>query len=272
MMEALSEEELLQFLCEEGGKAKNSELLTRYQTLINHLDPQLRANHRQTFKEIINKVAVVKQEDGEKYVILKKRYQPLIAGIANPEASLPPTQTSMGSEGQQSHAGLAQWEGSSSASPPSVTVLSPPPERASTKEKQLSVVPRINVKDFSSLIQTHLSTQRTGLHSVGLPHHVERPSSSPSSPKGPRAKCHSAKLQEEDEADGIPRDSDQDVFEDGGSSMGSASVALDPVEKEWLQGAASGNSPALSELLKQEPALAWKKASCACVLFDCGHP
>ncbi|XP_067163530.1 microtubule-associated protein 1A-like isoform X1 [Apteryx mantelli] len=49
--------------------------------------------------------------------------------------------------------------------------------------------------------------------------------------------------------------------EDGSSSVGSSPVALDPVEKEWLQGAASGDLPVLSQLLQQEPSLATKKVS-----------
>ncbi|KAM9120828.1 uncharacterized protein ACDP82_014734 isoform 2-T2 [Pangshura tecta] len=58
-------------------------------------------------------------------------------------------------------------------------------------------------------------------------------------------------------------ESEQDASEDGGSSLGSSSVALDPVEKEWLQGAASGHLLTLSHLLKQEPSLATRKASVA---------
>ncbi|XP_039355077.1 ankyrin repeat domain-containing protein SOWAHC-like isoform X8 [Mauremys reevesii] len=54
-------------------------------------------------------------------------------------------------------------------------------------------------------------------------------------------------------------ESEQDASEDGGSSLGSSSVALDPVEKEWLQGAASGHLLTLSHLLKQEPSLATRK-------------
>ncbi|XP_040432008.1 ankyrin repeat domain-containing protein SOWAHC-like isoform X5 [Cygnus olor] len=57
-------------------------------------------------------------------------------------------------------------------------------------------------------------------------------------------------------------DSEQDAreaSEDGSSSVGASPVALDPVEKEWLQGAAGGDLPVLSHLLQQEPALATKK-------------
>ncbi|XP_069099621.1 ankyrin repeat domain-containing protein SOWAHA-like isoform X2 [Pleurodeles waltl] len=258
-MEQLSEEELLHFLCAEGGKAKNSELLARYQPLINHVDPQLRALHRQTFKEIINKVAVVKQEHGEKYVILKKRFQPPAADTAStaiPAATVP---SSMCSRVQQPGSGLVQWEGESRAAKSPDQAPSPPAERASPKEKHHGAVPRIQVKDFSAVLQSQLSSQWTGLHSVGWAHPVERPSSRPDSPEGRGAKSQSAASQEDEDAENSPKDMEQEVFEDGGSSVGSASVALDPVEKEWLQGAASGNCPALSQLLKQEPALAWKK-------------
>ncbi|KAG6930099.1 sosondowah ankyrin repeat domain family member C [Chelydra serpentina] len=54
-------------------------------------------------------------------------------------------------------------------------------------------------------------------------------------------------------------ESEQDASEDGGSSLGSSPVALDPVEKKWLQGAASGHLITLSHLLKQEPSLATRK-------------
>ncbi|KAM9120829.1 uncharacterized protein ACDP82_014734 isoform 3-T6 [Pangshura tecta] len=70
----------------------------------------------------------------------------------------------------------------------------------------------------------------------------------------------------EEDAESISKpESEQDASEDGGSSLGSSSVALDPVEKEWLQGAASGHLLTLSHLLKQEPSLATRKASVALV-------
>ncbi|XP_039355074.1 ankyrin repeat domain-containing protein SOWAHA-like isoform X5 [Mauremys reevesii] len=64
----------------------------------------------------------------------------------------------------------------------------------------------------------------------------------------------------EEDAESVSKpESEQDASEDGGSSLGSSSVALDPVEKEWLQGAASGHLLTLSHLLKQEPSLATRK-------------
>ncbi|XP_062445564.1 collagen alpha-1(I) chain-like [Rhea pennata] len=59
------------------------------------------------------------------------------------------------------------------------------------------------------------------------------------------------------EEDGEP--AAKEASEDGSGGMGSCPVALDPMEKEWLQGAASGDLPVLSQLLQQEPSLATKK-------------
>ncbi|KAH1181898.1 hypothetical protein KIL84_009652 [Mauremys mutica] len=70
----------------------------------------------------------------------------------------------------------------------------------------------------------------------------------------------------EEDAESVSKpESEQDASEDGGSSPGSSSVALDPVEKEWLQGAASGHLLTLSHLLKQEPSLATRKATQPCL-------
>ncbi|KAK7905115.1 hypothetical protein WMY93_017722 [Mugilogobius chulae] len=52
-------------------------------------------------------------------------------------------------------------------------------------------------------------------------------------------------------------ESEQD--EESNGSMGSASVALDPVEKEWIYSAAGARVPDLSHLLRQDPTLANKK-------------
>nr|XP_048675944.1 ankyrin repeat domain-containing protein SOWAHC-like [Caretta caretta] len=64
----------------------------------------------------------------------------------------------------------------------------------------------------------------------------------------------------EEDAESVSKPaSEHEASEDGGSSLGSSPVALDLVEKEWLQGAASGHLLTLSHLLKQEPSLATRK-------------
>ncbi|XP_069740751.1 uncharacterized protein [Narcine bancroftii] len=74
----LREDAVADFLARNGGRVKNKELIERFKTLINAPDPQLKAKYRDIFKDLINKIAVVKQEDGEKYIVLKKKYQHLV--------------------------------------------------------------------------------------------------------------------------------------------------------------------------------------------------
>ncbi|XP_033009817.1 ankyrin repeat domain-containing protein SOWAHC-like [Lacerta agilis] len=61
--------------------------------------------------------------------------------------------------------------------------------------------------------------------------------------------------------DGAPPESDRDGADDGGGNGPGvpSPVALEPLEKEWLQAAAGGHVATLSHLLQQDPSLASKK-------------
>lgn len=72
---ALTQESVLSFLLERGGKAKNSELLNNFRRQISSSDPAEKQHNRDLFKKLVNSVAVVKQIDGVKFVVVKKRYQ-----------------------------------------------------------------------------------------------------------------------------------------------------------------------------------------------------
>nr|XP_020662685.1 ankyrin repeat domain-containing protein SOWAHA-like [Pogona vitticeps] len=52
---------------------------------------------------------------------------------------------------------------------------------------------------------------------------------------------------------------ERDAFNDGGGSPGPNAGALETLEKEWLQGAASGHLATLKDLLQQDPTLATRK-------------
>ncbi|XP_029767675.1 ankyrin repeat domain-containing protein SOWAHC-like isoform X4 [Terrapene carolina triunguis] len=133
--------------------------------------------------ELGKKLALVRQGEGEKYVVLKQRSQEAAPG--------PP-------------AGMALWEG----------------PRAGPEEE--AALPHILVTDFSAS-----STAAWGsLEGVPATAPDPQPESEP-----PRAA--------EEDAESVSK--------------------LDPVEKEWLQGAASGHLLTLSHLLKQEPSLATRK-------------
>uniref|UniRef100_A0A3P8Z735 SOWAHA-C winged helix-turn-helix domain-containing protein n=1 Tax=Esox lucius TaxID=8010 RepID=A0A3P8Z735_ESOLU len=72
---ALTQETILTFLLEHGGKVKNSELLNNYKHQINCSDPAEKKHNRDVFKSIINSIAFVKQIDDIKFVVVKNRYQ-----------------------------------------------------------------------------------------------------------------------------------------------------------------------------------------------------
>lgn len=71
---ALTQESLLSFLLERGGRVTNSELLSNFRGRISG-DPAEKQHNRELFKRLVNSVAVVKQADGVKFVCVKKRYQ-----------------------------------------------------------------------------------------------------------------------------------------------------------------------------------------------------
>lgn len=72
----VSQAAVLGFLQEHGGKVRNSDLLSRFKPLLDAGDPRGRAARRDRFKQFVNDVAVVKELDGVKFVVLKKKLRP----------------------------------------------------------------------------------------------------------------------------------------------------------------------------------------------------
>lgn len=81
----VSQAAVLGFLREQGGQVRNSELLSRFKPLLDAGDPRGRAARRDRFKKFVNNVAVVKELDGVKFVVLRKKPRP----PEEPEAPLP---------------------------------------------------------------------------------------------------------------------------------------------------------------------------------------
>ncbi|XP_069567038.1 ankyrin repeat domain-containing protein SOWAHD isoform X2 [Brachyistius frenatus] len=186
-MSDVSEESLLDYFYSAGGdsgKVKNADMLKTFKPFIGHRDLQLRAKHREEFKLIIDRIAVVKSENGEKYLILKKKYRHLLH-----ERGAKHHGTDGG--GRRHPTGAAEWEVTDAATAP--------PHQGEEADEMMS--------------------------------------------------C--------DESE-----SEQD--EEGTGSMGSATVALDPIEKEWIYSAAGARVPDLSQLLQQDPSLANKKVAPDC--------
>ncbi|XP_054832324.1 ankyrin repeat domain-containing protein SOWAHA [Eublepharis macularius] len=88
---ALSQEAVLGFLRENGGKVRNSELLSRFKPLLEPPggEPEERAALRDSFKYFVNSVAVVKEQDGAKFVVLRKK---LLRALDGEEPDPAPTE------------------------------------------------------------------------------------------------------------------------------------------------------------------------------------
>ncbi|KAM7156091.1 ankyrin repeat domain-containing protein SOWAHB [Molossus nigricans] len=89
MARELSQEALLDFLCQAGGQVTNAALLSHFKSFLRDPDasPRQHQRRRELFKGFVNSVAAVRQDpDGTKYVVLKKRYRELLGeeGLQRP--------------------------------------------------------------------------------------------------------------------------------------------------------------------------------------------
>ncbi|XP_067856937.1 ankyrin repeat domain-containing protein SOWAHA-like isoform X2 [Heptranchias perlo] len=292
--EELREEALVDFLAKRGGRVKNKELVERFKKLINAPEPQLKAKYRDAFKDIVNKIALVKQEDGEKYIVLKKKYRHLVLErdgcnkeekmtLSTPvkesnelwwKKELP---TRSGEEKQTSFNSEAQhiMKKSPNETLQNLFISGPLSSKIcaknSTPEKgnkcewivQELPTPTTYTKSKALLELTSDSQENPSLccsEAFEEKQDKELAIVSESDAAGPVHIEVKVEEPQEEEFDNVFKDdSEQNGFEDGSGSMGSPSVALDPLEKEWLKYAASGHLTALCDLLGQDPSLAMKK-------------
>lgn len=89
MARELSQEALLDFLCQAGGRVANAALLSHFKGFLRDpgASPGQHLRRRELFKGFVNSVAAVCQDpDGTKYVVLKKRYRDLLGeeGLQRP--------------------------------------------------------------------------------------------------------------------------------------------------------------------------------------------
>lgn len=69
-----SQEEVLQFLTDRGGRVKNLELIDYFKCVF-PTDPEKKAVIRESFKGFVDNIAFVKIENGVKFVCLRKKYR-----------------------------------------------------------------------------------------------------------------------------------------------------------------------------------------------------
>ncbi|XP_058396307.1 ankyrin repeat domain-containing protein SOWAHA [Diceros bicornis minor] len=110
----VSQAAVLGFLQEHGGKVRNSELVSRFKPLLDAGDPRGRAARRDRFKQFVNDVAVVKEFDGVKFVVLRKKPraredpEPLPSCVppSTPGAPAPPSNITSVSQGETAASGV----------------------------------------------------------------------------------------------------------------------------------------------------------------------
>ena len=76
-------ESVRQLMLANGGRITNHDLVKSYKRWLT--DPQEKENARAQFKDYVNTLATIKQENGEKYLILKKKFQLFL--FAKPSSS-----------------------------------------------------------------------------------------------------------------------------------------------------------------------------------------
>lgn len=76
-----TQESVLDFLLENGGRVKNKVLIEHFKVFLSSDNPK-RTLFKERFKRFIDNIAYVKQEDGEKVVCLKKKYRETRRGRA----------------------------------------------------------------------------------------------------------------------------------------------------------------------------------------------
>ncbi|KAI3357776.1 hypothetical protein L3Q82_016169 [Scortum barcoo] len=263
-MSDVSEEALLDYFSSTGassGRVKNADLLRTFKPFIGHSDLQMRAKYREEFKLIIDRIAVVKSENGEKYLVLKKKYRQLLH-----ERDPKHQGTDGNGRGQstppRTPAGVLWDAADASTSPPQQREQQDEPMSCGEQSRRCCRGTKANIicphpdgegKERVNRVLMPSVDQQTGTGFVQhsplqcLVIHVQEPS------------AQSSGEDELDKDSGSKSESEQD--DECTGSMGSAAVALDPIEKEWIYSAAGARVPDLSQLLRQDPTLANKKTA-----------
>nr|XP_037867107.1 ankyrin repeat domain-containing protein SOWAHC isoform X2 [Bombyx mori] len=70
----LSFDEILKFMLAHNGKVTNHELVKHFKVFL--MNPEMRDEARSTFKKNVNALAIIKTQNNEKWLILKKKYMP----------------------------------------------------------------------------------------------------------------------------------------------------------------------------------------------------
>ncbi|MBN3271934.1 SWAHA protein, partial [Polyodon spathula] len=254
----LTQESVLTFLLNEGGRVKNSELLNNFKSLLNVGNPDEKKQNRELFKRFVNNVAVVKDKEGVKYVVVRKKYLPFVKDVSEVPAQhsdlVPdiPTSQSQPSHtcnnkvesmllkynqgGTYNKGATTQGAQRTAQKPYMLPLRCLPPEVDFKTQVEEQVVLRPKEDKVKALVK--LQADRDAYKS---PRMKRRQIEEATTPSSPHLKRISKTLKQGEEA----RYSDM--------------APLDPVEHEWLVKAAAGHWNQLYGLLLRDTNLAEKK-------------
>ncbi|XP_043946168.1 ankyrin repeat domain-containing protein SOWAHC-like isoform X2 [Protopterus annectens] len=273
----LNEDSILRYLITHGGTVANSDMMKEFHSFIQHSDTQRRAQYRQTFKEIIDKVALVKQEGGEKRIHLKKKYQYLLhlqetaMQEENKQCSRSPVSSRVAApvlwEGTLPQTAHQDSSSSSTDFRPGMEDQEAEKSIQKYRRHQGAMTPEIRITEDDT--GTNWNGKEQDSHWVGWSRSLEEPLQKDvpedeeehenRMTEGKSDEDHPSISGDEDVDDGFKGETESEVFEDGTGSEGSAAVVLDQAEKNWMLCAAKGQLASLRQLLQQDPALAHKK-------------
>ncbi|XP_011313974.1 ankyrin repeat domain-containing protein SOWAHB isoform X2 [Fopius arisanus] len=257
----LSLEEIRKYLLDNGGSARNHDLVKHFKSFLT--DPETRVEARNKFKEYVNTLATIKNEEGEKFLVLKRKYRQSLEELSSPIYS---------------HLGPGSPLATPDLQTPTSPLRDPPPYRppppaplspTHSIDASSAVSYRSPPEELYATVNKPNKAPPVPVHNSpgpGSPHRhisifdeaspeVDDPSSPPVPPR--RKSQDKLKLENKENLNNEKGKNNQETPIKGTDEDDSASVAsqLDGKSREWLVRAAQGEYQALAKLAAEEPRL-----------------
>ncbi|XP_016419814.1 ankyrin repeat domain-containing protein SOWAHC [Sinocyclocheilus rhinocerous] len=266
-----TQESVLDFLLENGGRVKNKDLVAHFKVFLSSENAK-RAVLKERFKRFVDNIASVKQENGEKVVCLKKKYRypeirSLRAQDEKPDEDDDDEDINRGIDALHFEKNVNVHEEISDLNPKSEEVKA---VRDAEAELSVSDIALIE-KDFGrasvtpQVIISRRRTSRGSLRSLlgsSEDGAHEAPAEDGSTPKCSRKNFIELMMSSSPQVRRslVHRNSQGHIeFRMSSVDEDCASVTLDPLEHEWMMCTADGEWDSLQRLLECEPTLISKK-------------
>ncbi|XP_046585194.1 ankyrin repeat domain-containing protein SOWAHC-like [Haliotis rubra] len=214
------------FMINNGGRVKNHQLVTHFKAFLN--DQSHKAHNREKFKDYVNELATIKVEDGEKVLVLKKKFRPEAGPVAAVKSvgevqraqSEPPSKPPPYPPGQDEADGVSISKGRS--------------------EGSLDSQMKGSIHSADSISISSLAMSTTSIAST----------ESQGSGKSSQAST------EEDQNMSVLSGSRGSGGDDDDSQSGTSFVTLEPEEREWMLTCCHSEYHDMNRLLSKNPQLA----------------